>query len=62
MTKVLVGGGIGFFVALLGAWHGEKLMGNLGDDPRRTTRGKLRAALWEEDLSSLPTLDRDRIE
>src|SRR3990167_5143992 len=62
VTKVLVGGGIGFFVALLGAWHGEKLMGNLGDDPKTTTRGKLRAAMWEDELNSMPRIDRDRVE
>lgn len=60
VTKVLVGGGIGFFVALLGAWHGEKLMGNLGDEPQKTARGRLRAAMWEEELSSMPRPDRDR--
>lgn len=62
LTKVVVGGGIGFFVALLGAWHGEKMMGNLGDDPQLTTRGKLRAAMWEDELSGLPRVDRDRVE
>lgn len=60
VTKVLVGGGIGFFVALLGAWHGEGLMGNLGDEPERTARGRLRAALWEDERSGLPRLDRER--
>ena len=62
LTKVLVGGGIGFFVALLGAWQGEKLMGNLGDQPQKTARGRLRAAMWEDELSGLPRVDRDRVE
>lgn len=30
LTKVLVGGGLGFAVALFGAWHGERMMGNDG--------------------------------
>ncbi len=60
LTKVIVGGGIGFFTALLGAWQGEKMMGNLGDDPKTTTRGKLRAAMWEEELDGLPRVDRVR--
>lgn len=60
LTKVIVGGGIGFFVALLGAWQGEKMMGNL-EEPQETTRGKLRAAMWEEEISSLPRIDRERI-
>lgn len=60
LTKVLVGGGIGFVTALLGAWHGEKMMGNLGDEAKATTRGKLRAAMWEEELDGLPRVDRSR--
>ncbi len=62
LTKVVVGGGIGFGVALLGAFHGEKMMGNLGDEAPRTARGKFRAALWEDELSGLPRPDRDRID
>lgn len=54
VVKVLIGGGIGFFVALLGAWHGEKAMGNLPpDELQRTARGKLRASLWHDELQRL---------
>lgn len=48
--KVLVGGGIGFLLALAGAWQGEKLMGNVDadhPDARQTARGRLRASLWQ---------------
>lgn len=61
VTKVLIGGGIGFFVALLGAWHGEKMMGNLPpDELKQTRRGRLRAAMWEDELDGLPRVDRQR--
>lgn len=59
VTKVLIGGGIGFLVALLGAWHGEKLMGNVEDEPTGA-KGRLRAAIWEDPLSGLPKPDRQR--
>lgn len=36
------------------------MVGNLGDDPKATTRGKLRAAMWEEELDGLPRVDRSR--
>lgn len=61
LTKVLVGGGIGLGCALAGAWQGEKMMGNL-DEPQRTARGRLRAAMWEDELAGLPRVDRDRVE
>lgn len=61
LTKILVGGGIGFGVALLGAWQGEKMMGNL-EEPKATARGKLRAAMWQDELEGLPRIDRDRVE
>jgi hypothetical protein len=60
LTKVLVGGGIGLGVALLGAWQGEKMMGNL-DEPQATARGRLRSAMWQEELDGLPRVDRDRV-
>ncbi len=61
VTKVLIGGGIGFFVALLGAWHGEKMMGNLPpDELAQTRRGRLRASLWEEELNARPEKVRER--
>lgn len=47
--KVLIGGGIAFVLALVGAWTGEKLMGNLeADHPdvKSTLRGRIRASLW----------------
>jgi hypothetical protein len=50
LTKVLVGGGIGFALALAGAWQGEKLMGNIDPDApeaKQTARGRLRAGLWQ---------------
>ncbi len=61
LVKVLVGGGIGFFLALLGAWQGEGWMGNLGPtELAETTRGKLRASLWQEDEFGIPRPDRER--
>lgn len=63
LTKVIVGGGIGFFLALLGAWHGESWMGNLPADEveaRQTVRGRLRASMWEDD-SIDPPRSRDRV-
>ncbi len=63
LTKIIVGGGIGFFIALLGAWHGESMMGNLDEaGERETARGRLRSAMWEpdQDLSGLPRRDRTR--
>ncbi len=59
LTKIVIGGGVAFFVALLGAWHGEGLMGNLDEQQARSTvRGRFRASLWEED--SLAPRPRDR--
>lgn len=62
LTKVIVGGGIGFGLGLLGAWQGEKWMGNLAPaELAETRRGKLRAAMWEEDEFGIPRPDRDRV-
>lgn len=59
VVKVAIGGGLGFFVALLGAWHGEKAMGNLPpDELARTTRGRLRASLWEDELERLSAREK----
>lgn len=61
VTKVLVGGGIGFGLGLLGAWHGERWKGNLPpDELKQTTRGRLRSAMWQDELDGLPRIDRDR--
>ncbi len=61
LMKVLIGGGIGFGVALLGAWHGEKLMGNLPpDELAHTARGRLRSAMWEDELTPGARRSRDR--
>ena len=52
LNKVLVGGGIAFVLALVGAWSGEKFMGNVdAADPaaQNTARGRLRASFWKED-------------
>jgi hypothetical protein len=62
--KVMVGGGIGFALALAGAWTGEKWMGNLPPDQlAQTTRGRLRNSMWEQEMSELlppDTRQRDR--
>jgi hypothetical protein len=50
LTKIVLGGGLGFLLAMAGAWQGEKLMGNVDADAptaRSTARGRLRASLWE---------------
>ncbi len=63
LTRVIVGGGIGFGLGLLGAWQGEKWMGNLAPDELASTRrGRLRASLWEVDELGVPRPDRDRLE
>ncbi len=52
LSKVVVGGGIAMLLALMGAWSGEKFMGNVEPhDPaaQSTARGRLRAKLWHED-------------
>lgn len=55
LMKIAVGGGIAFFVALAGAWHGESLMGNLEEQQLKASlRGRVRATLWEEDSSLAP--------
>ncbi|MBL8916169.1 MAG: hypothetical protein JNM17_36045 [Archangium sp.] len=61
LTKVLVGGGIGFLLALFGAWTGEKWMGNLPpDEMKNTTRGRLRSSMWEDELNRIDIPQRDR--
>jgi hypothetical protein len=42
-TKVFLGGGLAFALALAGAYTGEKWMGNIEDDSRRA---QLRDRLW----------------
>lgn len=49
LTKIVLGGGLGFLLGMAGAWQGEKLMGNVEADAptaRDTARGRLRASLW----------------
>lgn len=63
-TKVFVGGTIAMLTALAGAWHAEKLMGNL--DPnleadRVSARGRLRARLWADDDGLLRRRDHTRL-
>lgn len=43
-TKLAVGGGIAFGLALFGAYTGEKWMGNITDPS--TARGRMREKLW----------------
>jgi hypothetical protein len=46
LTKILVGGGIGFGLGLAGAWTGERIMGNVVEGDERTRRGRVRTKLW----------------
>lgn len=58
-TKILIGGGIAFVLALMGAFTGERLMGNVsGEDP--SARGRVRNTMWGESglLGSGSALDR----
>jgi hypothetical protein len=51
LSRMLVGGVIALFLALAGAYSGEKVMGNIApDEPDayQTARGRLRASLWNE--------------
>jgi len=50
LGKLIIGGGIAFGLALLGAYLGEKWMGNVADDPS-TARGRLRSRMWDTRLS-----------
>lgn len=62
LMKVLIGGGLGFGIALLGAWNGEAWMGNLPpEELEQTTRGKLRASMWDLDDPTHPRPDRERV-
>lgn len=61
VMKVLIGGGIGFALALAGAWTGEKWMGNLPpDELKHTTRGRLRSSMWQDEIDQLRLPERDR--
>lgn len=63
LQKVLIGGGIAVVLALAGAYSGEKMMGNIEPDDldaQSTTRGKLRAALWNDADGMLGGRSRDR--
>ena len=61
--KILIGGGIAVVLALAGAYSGEKMMGNIEPDEleaRSTTRGRLRAALWNDTDGMLGGRVRER--
>ncbi|OGQ18238.1 MAG: hypothetical protein A2138_03085 [Deltaproteobacteria bacterium RBG_16_71_12] len=45
-TKIFVGGGIGFGLALVGAYTAEKWMGNIEVDDPESRRARLRRDLW----------------
>lgn len=46
-TKIAIGGGIAMVLALMGAFTGERIMGNVsGDDG--SARGKVRDTMWGE--------------
>jgi hypothetical protein len=52
-NKVLIGGGIALVLGLLGAWTGEKWMGNISpDDDNR--RGRLRRSMWGDEGMLVP--------
>lgn len=44
VSRLVVGGGIAFVIALAGAWTGEKWMGNVTDDDG--TRAHVRDRMW----------------
>jgi hypothetical protein len=46
LGKLVMGGGIAFVLALVGAYLGEVLMGNMGD--ANSKRSKFRRTLWDE--------------
>jgi len=46
LTKIAIGGGIAFVLALAGAYTGEQIMGNVSADDEGTARGRLRSGLW----------------
>jgi hypothetical protein len=45
LTKIAVGGGIAFVLALMGAYTGERIMGNV-DAHDRGVRGRVRSTMW----------------
>jgi hypothetical protein len=60
-TKMLVGGTIAFFLALIGAYTGEQLMGNVGtEEEEPSLRGKIRSTLWEEEEGLFTSRKRPR--
>lgn len=58
LTKIAIGGGIAFALALAGAYTGEQIMGNVSADDE-TARGRLRSGLWGEQ-GTLQTPDMQR--
>ena len=49
LTKVVVGGGMAFLIALMGAYSGEKFMGNVDANDTSSKRARLRSSLWADD-------------
>lgn len=52
LSRLVLASGIGFACALLGAWHGESLMGNMDADDaaaKQSAKGRFRASLWATD-------------
>ena len=45
LTKIAIGGGIAFALALMGAFTGERIMGNVGADDA-SARGRVRNSMW----------------
>lgn len=51
LDRLLIGGGIAFALALLGAWTGERWMGNIQETKPDSARAALRGRLWGPDGS-----------
>jgi hypothetical protein len=45
LTKIAIGGGIAFVLALMGAFTGERIMGNVDADDH-SARGRVRSSMW----------------
>jgi hypothetical protein len=61
--KILIGGAIAVVLALMGAYTGEKMMGNVApddDDAQATARGRMRSALWNSQDGYLAARERVR--
>lgn len=63
LQKILLGGGIAVGLALMGAYTGEKLMGNIAADDEeapQSARGRLRSSLWNSENGMLIAKARAR--